>query len=211
MPAPGPARWFFDLWSAFYDLAPVQRLTYRPVHDAVLRILGAMPPRRVLDVGCGTGLLAGRLRDALPATRVVGCDFSLGMLRRASAHRGMLGFVQGNALRLPFAAAAFDALVCTEAFHWFPDQPAALAEFHRVLAPDGRLLVALVNPPVEALSDVVRGGSRLIGQPFYWPTRARMRAQVEAAGFRVEEQRRVFRVPAGLLLPPVMTVAVRAG
>jgi ubiquinone/menaquinone biosynthesis C-methylase UbiE len=211
MPAAGPARWFFDLWSTFYDLAPVQRLTYRPVHDAVLRVLAAAPPRRLLDVGCGTGLLGARLRDALPETRVVCCDFSLGMLRHAASHAGALGFVQGDALRLPFAAASFDALVCTEAFHWFPDQPAALAEFHRVLAAGGRLVVAVVNPPLEALSEVVRRGSRLVGQPFLWPTRERMRAQVEAAGFRIEAQRRVFRVPAGLLLPPVMTVAVRPG
>jgi hypothetical protein len=52
-------------------------------------------------------------------------------------------------------------------------------------------------------------GSRLVGQPFYWPTRRRMRELVEAAGFRVEEQQRVYRLPAGVLLPPVLTVAMR--
>jgi hypothetical protein len=51
-------------------------------------------------------------------------------------------------------------------------------------------------------------GSRLVGQPFYWPTRRRMRELVEATGFRVDEQQRVYRLP-GVLLPPVLTIAVR--
>jgi len=54
-------------------------------------------------------------------------------------------------------------------------------------------------------------GFRVIGQPFDWPTRGEMRALFERAGFRVEAQRRVYRVPAGLLLRPVMTIGVRPG
>jgi hypothetical protein len=46
-------------------------------------------------------------------------------------------------------------------------------------------------------------------RPFYWPTRRRMRALLEAAGFVVEAQRRVYPIPAGLLFPPVPTIAVR--
>lgn len=206
----GAQRWFFDAWSFFYDLPIVQRLTYRPVHDAVLRVLRADVPRNVLDLGCGTGLMAERIRREFPAIRVVGCDFSHGMLRQAAQHRGGCArWTQGDAMRLPFRDAHFDAIVSTESFHWFPDQAAALAECFRVLVPGGRLLVALVNPPVEAMSDAMRLGSRIVGEPFYWPTRQRMRSLLETAGFRVDAQQRVYRVPAGLLLPPVLTVAVR--
>jgi ubiquinone/menaquinone biosynthesis C-methylase UbiE len=205
----GAKRWFFDVWSRFYDLPLVQRLTYRPVHDAVLHELREEPPRTVLDLGCGTGLLSQRISRELPAVRVVGCDFSLGMLRSARANGAGSAWVQGDAARLPFRDARFDALVSTEAFHWFPDQPAALAECFRVLAPGGRLLVALVNPPIELMSDVIHAGSRVAGQPFYWPTSARMRALVEGAGFRVQAQRRVYRLPAGLAFPPVLTVGLR--
>jgi SAM-dependent methyltransferase len=203
-------RWFFDAWSVFYDLPFVQRLTYRPVHEAVLRVLRRHEPRELLDLGCGTGLLTRRIWRTLPNASVVGCDFSHGMLRRAEEndHHGV--WVQGDATRLPFGDARFDAIVSTEAFHWFPDQRAAIDECFRVLAPGGRLLVALVNPPVEAMSSAMYLGSRLVGQPFYWPTRERMRELVESAGFRVEEQQRLYRLPAGLLLPPVLTVAVRA-
>ena len=203
---------FFDAWSRFYDAPWVQRVVYRPVQDAVVEALGAPPERScsaVLDVGCGTGLLTARLGDELPGATVVGCDLSEGMLRRAAVRRRALLWVQGNALRLPFRDASFDAVISTESFHWFPDQAAALAEFFRVTAPGGRLLVALINPPVEPLSQATRVGSRAAGQPLYWPTRPRMREQVEAAGFRVEGQRRIRRIPAGALFPPVLTVAVR--
>ncbi len=210
-PSPaGPRRWFFDVWSLVYDLPPVQRATYRPVHDAVIAALRGGVCRRVLDIGCGTGQLSARIRRELPKARVVGCDFSAGMLRRAAA-RGGAAWVQGDAAHLPFAAGSFDALVSTEAFHWFPDQPAALREFRRVLSPRGRLLLALVNPPTELVSEAARLGSRLFGEPFYWPTPAQMRRRVEGAGFRVERQSRVFRLPGALLFPPVLTVAVPDG
>jgi ubiquinone/menaquinone biosynthesis C-methylase UbiE len=205
----GPDRWLFDLWSRVYDAPWVQRLTYRPEQQAVLRRLRAESPRRVLDVGCGTGQLASRIHGALPRCDVVGCDFSRGMLSHAAARAPSLRWVQGDALRLPLLDASFDAAVSTEAFHWFPDPLAALRELHRVLAPGGWLLVALVNPPFEILSRAASATSTWIGEPFDWPTRERMRARVEAAGFRVEAQERILRWPAPFLLPTVLTVARR--
>jgi ubiquinone/menaquinone biosynthesis C-methylase UbiE len=205
----GPHRRFFDLWSLLYDAPLVQRLTYRPVQDAVARALRADPPAHILDVGCGTGRLTARLARELDASRVTGCDFSRGMLRRARRRAGLLPLAQGDAQRLPFADASFDAVVSTEAFHWFPDPDAALASFHRVLAPRGRLLVAFVNPPFEALSRASRELSKRLGEPLRWPTADALRRQVEAAGFEVVSQRRIFRLPAPFLFPPVLTQAVR--
>jgi ubiquinone/menaquinone biosynthesis C-methylase UbiE len=205
----GVSPLIFDLWSHFYDAPWLQRLTYRPVHDAILRALRESPEQRTLDIGCGTGLLAVRLRHELPEAFVVGCDFSHGMLRRARGRSRDVAWIRGNAMRLPFGDHSFDVVVSTESFHWIPDQEVALAEFFRVLAPGGRLLVALLTPPLELLSQAARVGSRLLGKPVTWPTRRRMRDQVRAAGFRVTSQTRIHRIPAGLMLPPVLTVATR--
>jgi ubiquinone/menaquinone biosynthesis C-methylase UbiE len=205
----GPDQWFFDIWSRFYDAPLVQRLTYRPEHDAVLRRLRKSVHGRVLDVACGTGLLASRIQRELPGTEVVGFDFSRGMLERAASHDRARALVQGSAMALPFGPGSFDAVVTTEAFHWFPDQALALSEFYRVLGPNGSLLVSFVNPPLEVMSKWGRRLSRLAGEPARWPTRRRMRRLVEGAGFRVESQSLVLRVPATFVLPSILTVAAR--
>ena len=61
------------------------------------------------------------------------------------------------------------------------------------------------------LSRVTRLGSRLVGEPLCWPTRAQLSRRLQAAGFRVESQRAVFRLPAPLILPCVVTLATRPG
>jgi hypothetical protein len=55
----GAKRRFFDAWAFFYDLRFVKRLSYCPVHDAVVRVLRHHEPRNLLDLGCGTGPLHG--------------------------------------------------------------------------------------------------------------------------------------------------------
>ena len=105
-----PKRWFFDAWSFVYDIPLVQRATYRPVQDAVIEALARVPHARVLDIGCGTGLLACRVIETFPRTRVVGCDFSSGMLARAAARGPSVCWVQGDGCRLPFTDRAFDAM-----------------------------------------------------------------------------------------------------
>jgi ubiquinone/menaquinone biosynthesis C-methylase UbiE len=207
----GPGRGLFDVWSLVYDLPLVQRAVYRPPHDAVLAALRERPCRRLLDVGCGTGQLAARVRRELPAIRVAGCDFSSGMLERARARDAAVAWVRGDAMRLPFGDGTFDAVVSTEAFHWFPDRARALAEFARVLVPEGRLLLALVNPRFAVTGRLVEAASRVLGEPMRWPTRGELRRLVEGAGFRVERQDPIFRLPGAVLLPPVLTVAVAAG
>jgi ubiquinone/menaquinone biosynthesis C-methylase UbiE len=98
--------------------------------------------------------------------------------------------------------------VSTEAFHWFPSHEAALAEFSRVLKRGGRLLVALASPRTTSASRVAEAASRVAGQPASWPTRAEMRERIAASGLRLLKQRRLYRL-GGLLVPPVLNVAVR--
>ena len=205
----GPGRWFFDAWSGFYDLAPVQRAIYRPVQQAVLDVLRGRAPSAVLDVGCGTGILTARLPGVLPASLVCGCDFSVGMLQQAARRSGGRAgavWVQGDALRLPVRSRSVAAVVSTEAFHWFPDPDVALAEFHRVLAPGGVLVLGLVNLRTRAGARFFDAGSRAAGQPAHWPTRRELLDRLGHAGFAIDDQRRVLR-PLGVALPTVVTVA----
>jgi ubiquinone/menaquinone biosynthesis C-methylase UbiE len=202
------SSWFFDTWSGFYDLSAVQALVYRPVHDAVLARLEREGPQRVLDLACGTGLLTVRLKRELGIAHVIGADYSTGMLEQARRGRDDIEWVRASASSLPFDDASLDAITSTEAFHWFPDQGAALGECRRVLRPGGLLLVAFVNVGFEWMGDLAWTVSNALGQPARWPTMDGMRAMVEEAGFVVEDQRRVFR-PFGMLVPPVLTVARR--
>jgi ubiquinone/menaquinone biosynthesis C-methylase UbiE len=205
----GPRKAFFDLWSRFYDLPPVQAAIYHPVHHAVIDELRAHPAPRILDVGCGTGDLTARLRDELRADLVAGCDFSAGMLEQAAARTRAVQWLQGDAARLPFADGSFDAVVSTEAFHWFPDPDLALREFRRILTPGGRVVIALVNTRTQAMSRLAHAGSQALGQPARWPTRAEMADRVGAAGLTVERQSRVLRL-AGVLIPTIVTVGMKA-
>ncbi|HZR81174.1 MAG TPA: class I SAM-dependent methyltransferase [Candidatus Binatia bacterium] len=205
----GPGRGLFDAWSSFYDLEAVQRATYRPVHRAVMRSLREEHAASILDVGCGTGQLDADIVRELPWARVVGCDFSHGMLRHAADRSDRVRWVQGDACRLPFHDARFDAVVSTEAFHWFPDPAAALAEFHRVLVPCGRILIAHATSPAHWVEELLHAASRLVGEPFRWPTQDEMRERVERAGFTVASQEHIARLPGGLLFAPILTTAVK--
>ena len=204
----GPDRAVFDLWSRFYDLEPLQRAIYRPVHWAVVHELAAPPAHRILDVGCGTGILTSSLAEC-PGVSVCGCDLSFGMLQRAKRRRSA-ACVQGDAQRLPFRSQSVDAVVATESFHWFPDPDAALAEMARVLVPGGRLLAAMVNVRTDAFAKLVTEASRLVGEPWHWPTKRELAGRMEQVGLRVVRQQRIARL-FGLVFPSVLTVAVRVG
>jgi ubiquinone/menaquinone biosynthesis C-methylase UbiE len=205
----GPTQWFFDAWSRVYDLSPVQLAVYRPVQTAVVAALRRRRLHRLLDVGCGTGLLADRLWHELRSTSVFGLDFSAGMLEHARARNRALPLVRGDGARLPFRDGSLDAIVATESFHWFPDPDSTLLEFRRVLRPSGRLLLALVNPRLGLTGRLAFQASRLVGQPFHWPTASELAGRLKRAGFRVERQDRVVRFPGVIVFPAMLTVAQR--
>jgi arsenite methyltransferase len=96
----------------------------------------------VLDVGCGPGVITAGLAGV--AGFAVGLDVSAPMLRRAATLAPPnLALVRGNAMRLPFRDATFDAVCSTAVLMLVPDPEAALAEMLRVLAPGGRLAVVV--------------------------------------------------------------------
>lgn len=138
----------FARWSESYDRSILQLLLFRPSHRAMIRRIKTVAgdrPIRVLDVGCGTGVFAARMREALPGTQVWGVDLVSGMLtkgiERWRHHAANVQPVQGDSERLPFAEGSFDFVTCANSFHHYPHQDRAVAELHRVLRPGGRLLL----------------------------------------------------------------------
>jgi SAM-dependent methyltransferase len=109
--------------------------------DAALRDLLGHGDGVCLEIGCGTGVRAARLRSLgwTPA----GIDISAGMLRHA---RGRVAAVRGDAARLPFRAGSVPAVVTVMAHTDMPGYPAVLAAAARVLRPDGVLVHIGVHP-----------------------------------------------------------------
>jgi demethylmenaquinone methyltransferase/2-methoxy-6-polyprenyl-1,4-benzoquinol methylase len=103
--------------------------------------------QRVLDLAAGTAVSTVEL--ARGGVHAVACDFSLGMLRTGRAHRRRrrLPYVAGDATRLPFADAAFDAVVISFGLRNIADVPAALREMARVVRPGGRLVICEFSKP----------------------------------------------------------------
>ncbi len=101
------------------------------------------PGEVCLDLAAGTATSSAAL--ARSGARVIGCDFSLGMLCEGRG-RG-IPLVAGDALRLPFADAAFDAVTISFGLRNVADTGQALAEMWRVTRPGGRLVVCEFSHP----------------------------------------------------------------
>jgi demethylmenaquinone methyltransferase/2-methoxy-6-polyprenyl-1,4-benzoquinol methylase len=135
---------------------------------ALVAAIDARPGQRILDVATGTGLVASELAER--GADVVGLDQSEEMLAVARERLGdRVTFVRGEAERLPFADAEFDALTFTYLLRYVDDRAATMRELARVVRPGGRIgMVEFGVPaatPLRALWRVyTRVGLPLIGR-----------------------------------------------
>lgn len=108
----------------------------------VIEMAGVAPGQRVLDVGCGTGVLARAASDLVgPAGRVVGVDPNAGMLEVARRSPEVVEWVPGSAEDLPFPNGSFDHVVSLFAAMFFRDRARAMEEMARVVVHGGSVTV----------------------------------------------------------------------
>lgn len=111
----------------------------RVVAAAALR-----PGQRVVDVACGTGVLAAEAALATsPSGHIVGVDLNPGMLAVARRKAPDIEWLEASAEALPFEGGSFDAAVSQFGLMFFEDQQTAIAEMWRVIRPGGRLAIAV--------------------------------------------------------------------
>ena len=185
-----------------YHRRPDETWDYLPTFLAKLEYvrnyLSALDQRtRVLDAGCGEGILVEEFAGRL-AIEGVDPNYESPHVRRASV------------LALPWAEASFDRVLCLDVLEHlaYEDQPRALTELHRVLAPDGELLVSIPNLAhlqsrvhflitgrlIRTASEVKHPGDRPIAEYL---------RLFERAGFRTVDRRGIFPTV------PVLTAWIR--
>ena len=118
--------------------------------DPLLEDARIAPGMNVLDIACGTGLVAARV--AKYGARVVGLDFSKAMLALARARHPSIKFDEGDAEALPYADDTFDAVVSNFGIHHVPRPPLALREAYRVLRDGGRVAFTVWADPAENIA-----------------------------------------------------------
>jgi ubiquinone/menaquinone biosynthesis C-methylase UbiE len=101
------------------------------------------PSDRILDLGCGTGIVARVLRERLGgAARITGVDIHAGMLAKAQSIAPDIDWVEASAVALPFANGSFEVVFAQQVLQFVPDRVAAMREIRRVLVPGGRLIAS---------------------------------------------------------------------
>lgn len=146
-------------------------------HAWLMRLVQPPPDARVLEVGCGTGALWGKVRAAVPPRwRLTLTDLSAGMLSEAREHLAAWGMVaryaQCDAQALPFAEGAFDTALANHMLYHVPDLGRGIAELARVLAPDGTLYAATNGEAHMRELEELAGEANL--PPLHWPLSFRL-------------------------------------
>jgi ubiquinone/menaquinone biosynthesis C-methylase UbiE len=131
-----------------YERYLVPAITTKWADDLVGR---AQPDagEKVLDIACGTGIVARLASRRMRQGRVTGLDLNEGMLAVARTVLGEgapIEWIEGSALELPFEAGTFDVVLCQLGLQFFPDQERALHEMRRVLSRTGRLALSVYSP-----------------------------------------------------------------
>lgn len=200
------SRQTFETLAAFDEKSTQWDQNYAPdgrMSARIGRFVGELrehvpPPAQVLDFGCGTGQIARALAKA--GWEVTGCDISKGMLDHAP--KSGVRWVELDAAAapaLPFADAAFEAVIASSVLEYLSDPAVSLLELARVIRPGGWILFTVPNlrHPLIWREELIRFGISL--GPLWFILR-RSRWRVPATCLRVSVNRHSFRWWQGLLV-----------
>jgi len=173
---------------------------FGPWANDLVELAALQPGERVVDIACGTGIVARTAARRVGADgSVVGLDLSMPMLeaaRSAATAEGVsIEWREGSAVKLPLVDAAFDVVLCQQGLQFFPDRPAALCEMHRVLRPSGRVALSVWrgidrSPGFAVLAETLtrrispEAGALMTSGPFGLSGAEELRTLVAAANFR---------------------------
>jgi 2-polyprenyl-3-methyl-5-hydroxy-6-metoxy-1,4-benzoquinol methylase len=180
-------------WSSLEDF----KARYEPVLSFLQKI--SKENTRILDVGCGTGLAAEKLRTF---GNVYGLDISPRSIKEAANRLDGVCTCLGE--ELPLKNAMSDVIVCTETIEHFISPVRALAEFNRVLEPNGYLILSTPNPwywqilanRIIATLRRQRAGSGQVIENYISPIQ--LKAMLRRSGFEIKEFRTVYFKPGSL-------------
>ncbi len=175
---------------------------FRPLAEATLDEVKFTAGDRLLDVACGTGIVARVAKERLGvAPGIVGVDVSPDMLAVARSRAPELDWREGNAAALPVQdGEQFNIVVCQQGLQFFPDKLAAVAEMRRVLVPGGRLAVSTWRPDHEIpfFRELRRIAERHLGavadQRHSFSDAATLEAVLRDAGLREVQSRTISRI-----------------
>jgi ubiquinone/menaquinone biosynthesis C-methylase UbiE len=173
----------------------VPAITARWAEDLLYR---AQPRKgnEVLDIACGTGIVARLAAKRMGQGRVTGLDLNTAMLavaRGVPTEGAAIIWIEGSALDLPFPAESFDMVFCQQGLQFFPDQRKALREMYRVLKSGGQAALSVysriertpgANAFVLALDNVLgRNASQIKRGEHSFDDAAQLEALLRGSGF----------------------------
>lgn len=137
-----------------------------PVAEDLIHHAELSPGERVLDVACGTGIVARLTSEQVgPGGTVTGLDINPGMLAvaRSVTPRDMsIEWYEANAEDMPLSDETFDVVLCQLGLQFMEDKPSALQEMRRVLVPGGRLILNVPGPAGKIFIDFAKAMERNI-------------------------------------------------
>lgn len=143
----------FNKQASFYDTSIYSRIP-RKCYPHVMDALKNIEFNNILDLGCGTGTILNMVSKEMDVKELYGLDLSKNMLEIARDKLGAKAeLTVGDAENLPYVDDFFEAIVCVESFHHYPNPKQALYEINRVLKPGGTLILcdAWIFSPMREL------------------------------------------------------------